>query len=196
MTTTPILVTYGSKRGGTAEVAHRIAEMLRERGFVVECCAAASVRDVDRYGAVIVGGALYMMRWVREARRFVARHATALRARPVWMFSSGPLDDSANQRELEAVPTVQRLLAHVGARGHVTFGGRLTADATGLFASAMAKKMAGDWRDWTRVDAWAGSIATALAAEPPASGAVAARGTVPGGRHPGGRRRSRIGRRT
>jgi hypothetical protein len=44
----------------------------------------------------------------------------------------------------------------------MTFGGRLTPDATGLLASAMAKKMAGDWRDWMHVRRWTSEIATAI----------------------------------
>ncbi len=50
----------------------------------------------------------------------------------------------------------------VGAVGHTTFGGRLTPDAKGFPASAMAKKMAGDWRDEESVTLWAKAIAASL----------------------------------
>lgn len=50
----------------------------------------------------------------------------------------------------------------VGAQGHVTFGGRLTRDARGLPASAMAKKHSGDWRRTDLIVAWASEIARAL----------------------------------
>jgi menaquinone-dependent protoporphyrinogen oxidase len=90
-----VLVTFGSKRGGTAEIATAIADTLRAQGLTVDCVRAAGVRDIARYDAFVVGGALYAARWIREARRFVNRNAATLRARPVWMFSSGPLDDSA-----------------------------------------------------------------------------------------------------
>ncbi|MCE9575528.1 MAG: hypothetical protein K8W52_20415 [Deltaproteobacteria bacterium] len=162
-----VLVAYGSKRGGTAEIAARIAGVLRERGLEVDCARAASIGAVSAYDAVILGGALYASRWVREARRFVARHAAALRARVVWMFSSGPLDDSARGGELTATGQVRGLMARIGARGHVTFGGRLAPDAKGFPASAMAKTRAGDWRDWAQVRAWAGTVADALAIAPP-----------------------------
>jgi menaquinone-dependent protoporphyrinogen IX oxidase len=45
---------------------------------------------------------------------------------------------------------------------HMTFGGRLTPDAKGFPASAMAKKVAGDWRDEESVRLWATSIAASL----------------------------------
>lgn len=161
-----VLVTFGSKRGGTAGLASMIADTLREHGLDVDCTAVSEVRSVEAYDAVIVGGALYMMRWVREARRFVTRNAAALRRRPVWMFSSGPLDDSATELEIAPVAGVASLMAHVGARGHATFGGRLTADAHGVIAAAMARKLAGDWRDRAHVQRWARGIAADLAAAP------------------------------
>lgn len=161
-----VLVTYGSKRGGTAEIASVIATSLRERGLEVDCIRASGVRDVAGYDAVVAGGALYARRWVREARRFVTRHAAELRARPVWMFSSGPLDDSASRIQLPAVPRVAALMARVGARGHATFGGRLAPDARGFPASVMAKTHAGDYRDWGLVRAWALQVADDLASEP------------------------------
>jgi menaquinone-dependent protoporphyrinogen oxidase len=161
-----VLVAFGSKRGGTAEIATAIADTLRARGLTVDCMRAAEARDVASYDAFVVGGALYAMRWIREARRFVVRNAATLRARPVWMFSSGPLDDSANRQSLRPVRGVAALMAHVGGRGHATFGGRLAPDATGFPAAAMAKTHAGDWRSWDQIKDWAGDIAQTLATQP------------------------------
>ena len=90
-----VLVTYGSQRGGTQGLARMVAEGLHDQGFGVDLVAAKDVRSVDDYDAVIVGGALYAYRWHKDARRFVRRHAKALRQRPTYLFSSGPLDDSA-----------------------------------------------------------------------------------------------------
>jgi menaquinone-dependent protoporphyrinogen oxidase len=161
-----ILVAFGSRRGSTAEIAASIAAALRDHGFAVDCARASEFRDIAVYDAVIVGGALYAGRWIREARRFVIRHAPALRARPVWLFSSGPLDASANDRQLGPVPRVAALARWIGARGHATFGGRLAPDASGVLASAMAKKLAGDWRDWPQIRAWAQQVAHAIDTAP------------------------------
>jgi menaquinone-dependent protoporphyrinogen oxidase len=157
-----ILVTYGSKRGGTKGLAEMVADALRKGGFDVDVRAAGDVDRVDDYEAVIVGGALYAFRWHRDARRFVKHHAAQLRTRPTWLFSSGPLDDSASTKAIPPVKGVQALMKRVNARGHVTFGGRLSPDATGFPARAMAKKVAGDWRDPDAVHAWAASVADEL----------------------------------
>ncbi|HEV7556354.1 MAG TPA: flavodoxin domain-containing protein, partial [Kofleriaceae bacterium] len=111
-----VLVTYGSKRGGTSEIAAAIAEALHESELTVDCLPASDVRDLAPCDVVIVGGALYMNRWIREARRFVTRNATELERRQVWMFSSGPLDASSGRTEIPPTPTVAALMARVGAR--------------------------------------------------------------------------------
>ena len=63
----------------------------------------------------------------------------------MWFFSSGPLDESADQNSIAPTDQVAVLAERIGAKAHVTFGGRLEADAQGFPASAMAKEMAGDW---------------------------------------------------
>ena len=157
-----ILVAYGSKRGGTEGLADMVAADLRDEGFEVELLPARKARRVENYEAVIVGGALYALRWHKDARRFVRRHAGELRLRPTYFFASGPLDESATKQDIPPVKRVQGLMDKVGAAGHATFGGRLTPDARGFPASAMAKKHAGDWRDADQVRAWVRSVATEL----------------------------------
>ena len=157
-----VLVTYGSKRGGTEGLARMIADGLREAGLTVELAPAGKVRSVDGYDGMVVGGALYAFRWHRDARRFVRRCSAALSRRPVYFFSSGPLDASATQKDIPPVKGVGKLMRRVGARGHATFGGRLTPDAKGFPASAMAKKQSGDWRDPAQVRAWTATIAPGL----------------------------------
>lgn len=159
-----VLVAYGTKMGGTAGIAEIVGDALTDAGFQVDVRAAADAADVGAYDAVVVGGALYAGRWHRHARRFLKRNAAALRGRPVWLFSSGPLDDSAADGDIPPVEQVRRLLELVGARGHVTFGGRLPADAKGFPASAMAKTHAGDWRHPERFRAWAAQVALQLVA--------------------------------
>jgi menaquinone-dependent protoporphyrinogen oxidase len=157
-----VLVAYGSKRGGTRGIAEIIGEVLTERGVTTDIRDVREVDPAAGYDAVIVGGALYAMRWHRAARRYVKRNERSLREIPVWLFSSGPLDGSATEREIPPVRQVQVLMDRVRARGHVTFGGRLEHDAKGFPASAMAKKHAGDWRDQEKIRRWANDVADEL----------------------------------
>jgi menaquinone-dependent protoporphyrinogen oxidase len=161
-----VLVTYGSERGATAEIAQAIAETLLNARFDVDIANAREVKHLDGYDAVVIGGALYLGRWHRDARKFVKRHANALRARTVYMFSSGPLDGSASDGTIPPTPSVAKLVQAIGARAHVTFGGKLARDAEGFITSRMAKKLSGDWRSWHQIRAWAGEIAAALETAP------------------------------
>ncbi len=157
-----VLIVFGSSRGGTAGLAQMVADALRDDGVEVDVAPAdESVRVLD-YDAVVVGGALYAFRWHKAARRFVKRHTRELRQRPTYFFSSGPLDDSASRKDIAPVSGVAALMKRVDARGHVTFGGRLLADAKGFPAGAMAKKNAGDWRDIEQVCKWADSVTAEL----------------------------------
>jgi menaquinone-dependent protoporphyrinogen oxidase len=154
------LVVYGSKLGGTEGLADMIGQALIEQQWQVTVRpAAVKEADVGAYDAVVIGGGLYAGRWHKDARRFVKRESKALRTANVWLFSSGPLGDAAESAgSLEPVPHVAQLMADIGARGHATFGGRLSPDARGFPASAMAKKMSGDWRDDEQVRSWVKEI--------------------------------------
>lgn len=157
-----VLVTYGTKRGGTEGIAHWIGGTLEKHGFEVTVAEAGRVRDAKRFDAAVIGGALYANRWQRDARRFVLCNVAALRHMPVWFFSSGPLDESTERTEIPPPPEVSVLMERIGALGHVTFGGRLGANAQGFPASAVAREHHGDYRNPERIRAWAENLAEAL----------------------------------
>jgi len=157
------LVVYGSKRGGTAGLAEMIGSALIAEGLTAEVRSARDSGSLANFDAVIVAGALYAFRWHRDARRFVRRNADVLRHLPVWLVASGPLDASAREGTLKPVRHVAKLVEKVGARGQVTFGGRLESDAKGFPASAMAKNTSGDWRDPAQVREFASVVARSLA---------------------------------
>ena len=87
-----VLVTWGSRHGGTEGIARTLADAMRDANVDVELRAAREVDTLAGYDAAIIGGALYANRWHRDARRLVTRHLAALQRIPVWLFSSGPLD--------------------------------------------------------------------------------------------------------
>ncbi|QKW37032.1 flavodoxin domain-containing protein [Actinomadura sp. NAK00032] len=157
-----VLVAYASERGGTAEIAGWVGAALRQAGTEADVRPAGEVASLDDYDAVVVGGALYEGRWHWEARRFARRHAGELEHRPVWLFSSGPLDHTAREGVIEPVPGVSKFAARLHARDHATFGGCLSPDAKGFLASKIAKRMSGDYRDRDQVAEWAAGIAREL----------------------------------
>ena len=113
-----VLVTAASRHNGTLEIAEAIAGGLVERGVLAEARHIEDVNDLSAYGAVVLGSAIYMNRWLAEARRFVQINASELCMMPVWLFSSGPLgpaDHLVPPSESADVPVLLRLTR---ARGH------------------------------------------------------------------------------
>lgn len=160
---TRVLVSYGSRNGATAELAGWIADELRERRCVVRIHAATTVSDIASYDAVVLGGPIYLGRWHRACRDFVRRHRAILVDRPVWLFSTGPLEPMTDANEPAPTAYVRAVLRGLPARGHRTFGGRLEAESGGLACCWLASgHVPGDYRDETRVRAWAAEVAAGL----------------------------------
>ena len=117
-----MLVAVSSKHGSTREIAGLIAATIRDAGIEVEVAEAQDVGSVTPYDAVIIGSALDMGRWMGPARELVNRSAEALRTRPVWLFTSGPMGRDIvylGRRGRQDQP-----LELVGARDHRVFAGK------------------------------------------------------------------------
>jgi menaquinone-dependent protoporphyrinogen oxidase len=163
-----VLVAHATRAGSTAEIADWIAEELRTAGLEVRVLAAGEVDDVADYEALVLGAAMYAAGWHADARAFARRFTGRFAGCPVWLFSSGPLDHTADHTDLP--PNHQALAAMqlLGARGHVTFGGRLTAEAHG-WLGFVARRLkheghGGDFRDPARIRAWARGVAAEIRA--------------------------------
>jgi menaquinone-dependent protoporphyrinogen oxidase len=161
-----VLVAYGTTNGSTGEIARWIGAELAAAGLVAEVRPAHEVRDVDGYEAVILGAAVYMAGWHRDARAFAHRFAGQLAPRPVWLFSSGPLDRSAEEGEVPPSPQAESAMHALQGRGHVTFGGRVSPDAHG-WLGVIARRIineghGGDFRNPERVRTWARQVAAQI----------------------------------
>ena len=164
-TTRRVLVTVASRHGATREIAQAIAARLDARGLMAVFLPVDQRPDPAPYDAVVLGSAVYAGRWLEPAREYAATHAAALRERPVWLFSSGPIGEPPfpPDEPHDAGPVRQI----TGAREHRVFPGRLDKALLGFGERAMVTAMrapVGDSRDWEAVRAWADTIAEELAA--------------------------------
>ena len=175
-----VLVAYATRHGATAGIAERIAAGLCRSGVTAQALPVNAVHDVRAYDAVVLGGAAYLFHWHKDATDFARSYRVALRERPVWLFSSGPLGTDLVDKDGAAVLQTCRpkefaeLSALVRARGAQVFFGAYDPHARPatvgerLFALLPAAKAAlpsGDFRDWATIDAWAAQIAAALTCE-------------------------------
>ncbi|MBO0872040.1 MAG: flavodoxin [Pseudonocardia sp.] len=160
-----ILVVFATKMGSTQEIADVIAEELRPVGLSVDVCPAADAPGPLGYRAVIVGSALYLRRWRRDALRYLRRHVTGLRDVPVWLFQTGPCGPRGGTPSAPVPFEVRRVVERIDAAAPVTFGGRLDREhAVGPLTRwvAASPELRGDYRDWASIRAWARDIAATL----------------------------------
>jgi menaquinone-dependent protoporphyrinogen oxidase len=159
-----VLVAYATKHGATRGIADCIAEELRGAGLDVAIAEVREVRDLAPYDAVVLGSALYAGNWRSEAVAFVKRHRAELATRPVWLFSSGPLDTETDPAAVEMTKSVAKATSRLAPVDHETFGGALLPGTPGFIEGLMLRNRSGDFRDWEHVREWSRGIAAELKA--------------------------------
>ena len=85
-----VLVAYATKYGATGEIAEKIGEVLLQAGLSTDVLQTDRVSDLTPYQAIVLGSAVYIGKWRKEAVKFLKANEKMLAERPVWLFSSGP----------------------------------------------------------------------------------------------------------
>lgn len=194
-----VLVVYASRHGATRGIAQRIGDVLRTEGLEVDVAPADHASGVGAADAVVVGSAVYMGSWTKEAIDFVKRNEVMLAELPLWFFSSGPLPGSSRSKGPDVDPLTDALgpeegpgsggrkkVAEISAAtspmDHRVFLGAFDPDDPAKVTVERLVRMlpavknalpAGDFRDWDAIEAWAHEIAATLASPVVASGATA-----------------------
>jgi menaquinone-dependent protoporphyrinogen oxidase len=184
---TTVQVIYGSRHGGTREIAERIGEVLAAEGLEATVTPADRVGDIDGTDAFVVGSGVYMGSWLDEPLEFLARNKAVLATRPLWLFSSGPLRGSTLEKPDEdplenalgplegpgsgGRKRVAELSEATKPRDHrVFFGAFDPAEPPKAISERLVRMMPaakgvlppGDFREWDKIEAWAREIAASL----------------------------------
>ena len=155
------LIAYATKHDSTHQVAELVGDVLRDDGLEVDVRPASTVTDVEPYDVVVIGGALYMGRWHRDARQLLSRHRAALARRPVFVFGMGPL-----KMEEQQIAGSRKQLDHALAKvpevepiGVAIFGGVVRPEDLRFPFNHMPE---GDARDPEAIRAWAHDVAAVI----------------------------------
>ena len=163
-----ILVTYASKYGATGEIAEKIARVLRDAGLTAEVLPVKEVEDPSQYRAVVLGSAIYIGQWRKEAASFVKSHQPALQQVPVWIFSSGPTGEGDAEALVDGwrYPTaLEPVIEAIKPRNVAVFHGMIDIDKFNFLEKVAIKNVKaplGDWRNWDAIGKWAQAIADEL----------------------------------
>ena len=153
-----VLIVYASKKGSTREVAQAIADRLEVDGLRTVVQPASDRVDLGTFDAVVIGGALYMGRWHRDARRFLHRHRRVLATMPVAVYAMGPttMDEHAVASSLEQLERGLASVREVSPVAVGVFGGVVDPARLRFPFNRMPPS---DARDWDAISAWADELA-------------------------------------
>lgn len=165
---TRILVAYASKHGATAEIAEKVGQILRDANLITDVRPVSTIDDLSIYSAVVIGSAVYMGQWRKEAARFLKHFADDLAKLPIWVFSTGPTNEGDPVELLEGwtfPKNLQPTLDSIRPRDIKVFHGVLDADQLSFSERLIIKGVKapmGDFRDWDMINAWALDIIDAI----------------------------------
>jgi menaquinone-dependent protoporphyrinogen oxidase len=174
---TQVLVTYATRYGATAEIAEKIGQVLNQAGLHTDVLPADRVSNLSSYKAVILGSAVYMGGWRKEAAKFLKVNEKVLAEQLVWLFSSGPTG-KGNPVELTEgwhfPKALQPIADRIQPRDIAVFHGAIHKQKLNFIEKWMinnVKAPLGDFRDWDAITSWATAIADVLKETVMASGA-------------------------
>jgi len=166
-----VLVAYASKYGATEQIAEKIGEVLCQAGLNAEVLSAEDVKDPIVYQAIVLGSAVYIGKWRKQASKFLKENEQILAERPVWLFSSGPTGEGDPVELLQGwtfPDALQPIANRIQPRDITVFHGDVDMEKVNFIERAMIKNIespVGDFRDWESISAWAKAIANALTDE-------------------------------
>lgn len=174
------LVVYGTRWGGTTDVALKIGDSLKAAAFTVDVSeAGCKPLDISKYSLVVVGSGIRADHWTKTTLRFLEKNADALRDRKTALFVSCQMAD----REEEARHKAQKkYLFDVAAKYGLTpiafglFGGVVNfkkshgivvdiivrVNRKKLLARGLDIRKVYDTRDWGRIRVWASEVSKAV----------------------------------
>jgi menaquinone-dependent protoporphyrinogen oxidase len=134
------------------------------------------VGDLSAYKAVVLGSAVYIGQWRKEAVKFLKANETVLAEKPVWLFSSGPTGegDAVELMQGWRFPgKLQPIVDRIGPHDIAVFHGAVDVNRLNFIEKWMLKNVktpVGDFRDWEAIISWATAVADALKEAALASG--------------------------
>lgn len=163
-----VLVTYATKYGSTADIAARIGQVLSEASLQTEVLPVNNTANLNDYDAIVLGSAVYIGQWRKEAAAFLKSNEQILAGKPVWLFSSGPVGEGDPVELLQGwryPASLQTVIEHIKPRDITVFHGNIDISRLNFIQKLAIKNVKapiGDFRKWDAINAWANSIVDAL----------------------------------
>ncbi len=166
MESKPVLITYATWSGSTAEVAEYLAKSFSQAGLPVVLQKMKDVKTVDEYSAVILGAAVRIGKIHRDASKFVRRHQRKLGNLPTACFVvCMTAKDPTETNQLTTAGYLAQLKAGLAPLAESAFAGVWRADAFPFPLNKILKSTRmeeGDYRNWDAISGWGEEVAGLL----------------------------------
>lgn len=171
------LVIYGTRWGGTVNIAEKIGEALKKEGYTVDVInAKQSPKNVEFYDLVIVGSGIRADKWTKETLNFIEKNAELLKTKRTALFVSCQMADGGKESQEKAKKKyLEKTAEQYGLKplAFGFFGGFLDfSKSHGLFVDVLVRvnrkslrkngldtRKVRDTRDWNIIEVWAREIA-------------------------------------
>ena len=172
-----VLVVYGTRWGGTVNIAEKIGQTIKDQGYNVDVVNAKKrPPNVDLYNLIVVGSGIRADKWTKETIAFLEKNAGLLATKKTALFVScqmadGGKDAQDKAKKLYLEKTAEQYRLKPVALGF--FGGFLDfSKSHGLFVDILIRvnrnslrkngldtTRVRDTRDWQSIEAWAREVA-------------------------------------
>ena len=173
-----VLVIYGTRWGGTAEVAQKIGQTLTQEGCTVEVLnAKKNQKKLESYDLFIIGTGMRADKWTKETLVFLDKNTTILQNKKTALFVSCQMADREEPeiREKAKKQYLQDIAERYGLKpiAYGFFGGFLDFNQShGIIVDVMVRvnrkslrkngldtSKVHDTRDWKTIETWAREVA-------------------------------------
>ena len=173
------LVVYGSRWGGTLNVAQKIGITLREAAFAVDVADAKNkIPSINAYDLIVVGSGIRADQWTKEALNFLERNAKTLKGKKTALFVSCQMADRKDEGREKARESYLLQIAEKYGLTPISYGffggyvdfrkshGLLVdiivrVNGRNLRKNGLDTRKIHDTRDWNAIGAWAHEVAKA-----------------------------------
>jgi menaquinone-dependent protoporphyrinogen oxidase len=168
-----ILVAYASAHGSTAQVALKIGQILGEKGVNAVVANVKDVRSIHEFDGIVLGSAIHNGTVLKEMNSFIRAFADELPSKHIylWLNCIRVLEQYGEAHVLDNYLD-HELLNPLRILDIAVFAGKLdlaSVDwderwslAARYDGSTWPSNFDGDYRDWNKIQTWAGKVAAEL----------------------------------
>ena len=169
------LVVYGTRWGGTVDIAEKIGRVLVEEGYaadVVNC--KNKPKNLEKYDLFLIGSGISADKWTKEMMVFLQKNAELLRAKKTALFVSCRMADRESEREKATGMYLEKIAEMYSLKpiSLALFGAYMNFDQShGLLVDLLIKinrkslrrdgldtSKIYDTRDWAIIKKWAREV--------------------------------------